>query len=235
MSFVRTLATLAAGFAAAKGVEQYRKMGGMAGLQDKLKSNEQVAQMTSQLDAMMEKMGVPGGTAKLQEMMARMGQGADRAGEAATAGLAGLMAALGGAAAAGTGQATQMMDALTGTGAASATMEENAKLMIRAMIQAAKSDGEIDPAEREKILSVMGDLSDEERAFVEEQLAAPVDPVALAGDTQEAMRAQVYAAAATAIHVDSPAEEAFLSNLARALGLDSQKVARIRAAMGLPA
>ena len=38
MSFVRALAAVAVGFAAAKGVDRYRKMGGMAGLQDQLKN-----------------------------------------------------------------------------------------------------------------------------------------------------------------------------------------------------
>ncbi|TCP41748.1 DUF533 domain-containing protein [Rhodovulum marinum] len=234
MSFVRTLATLAAGFAAAKGVEQYRKMGGMAGLQDKLKSNEQLSQMTAQFDGIMERMGVPGGTKALQDMMARMGQTTQQAGEAATEGLAGLMASLGGAAAAGTEQAAQMVDALTGTTAASTTQEENAKLMIRAMIQAAKADGQIDAEEQAKIMEVLGDVSDEERAFVAAELAAPVDPVALANDTTEAMRAQVYATAASAVRVDSPAEAQYLSALAAALGLDAGRVAQIRAAMGLP-
>lgn len=233
MSFVRTLATLAAGFAAAKGVEQYRRMGGMAGIQDKMKSNEQLSQMTGQFDGLMERMGVPGGTKALQDMMARMGQTTAQAGEAATEGLAGLMASLGGAAAAGTEQAGQMMDALTGTSAASASQEENARLMIRAMIQAAKADGQIDADEQAKIMRFLGDVSEEERAFVEAELAAPVDPVALANDTSEAMRAQVYATAASAVRADSPAEDAYLSNLAAALGLDAQKVAQIRSTMGL--
>ena len=33
MSFMRTLATVAVGFAAAKGVQKYTQMGGMAGMQ----------------------------------------------------------------------------------------------------------------------------------------------------------------------------------------------------------
>ncbi|MCO8146785.1 tellurite resistance TerB family protein [Rhodovulum tesquicola] len=235
MSFVRTMATLAAGFAAAKGVEQYRKMGGMAGLQDKMKSNEQLSQMTGQLDSMMERMGLPGGTAKLQEMMASMGRGMDRTGEAATAGVAGLMAALGSAAAAGTAQASQMIDAMTGSSVATSSMEENAKLMIRAMIQSAKADGQIDDAEHAKIMEALGDATEEERAFVEAQMAAPVDPVALANDTSEAMRAQVYASAASMGRIDSPAEEAYLASLASALGLDDAKVAQIRKMMGLSA
>ncbi|SIO56598.1 Uncharacterized membrane protein YebE, DUF533 family [Rhodovulum sp. ES.010] len=233
MSFVRTLATLAAGFAAAKGVDQYRKMGGMAGLQEKLRSNEQLGQMTAQVGEMMERMGVKDGQARLEETLKRMGEGSRKAGETATAGFGSLMTAISGAAAAGTHQATQMLDAITGTTAATATTEENAKLMIRAMIQAAKADGEIDAEERARIFDHLGDVSDAERAFVEAQMDAPVDPVGLAEDTSEAMRAQVYAAAATTVRLDNPAETAFLQNLATALGLEAETVARIRSGMGL--
>lgn len=233
MSFVRTLATLAAGFATAKGVEQYRKMGGMAGLQEKLKSSEQLDQMTAQVGQMMEKMGVKDGQAKLEETLRRMGDTGVKASEAATAGMGSLIAAMSGAAAAGTEQVGDMIDAMTGTGAATATMEENAKLMIRAMIQAAKADGEIDADERARILGHLGDITDDERAFVEEQMAAPVDPVALANDTSEAMRAQVYATAAMAVRVDNPAEAAYLDSLAKALGLDDTTLTRIRDQMGL--
>jgi len=235
MSFVRTLATLAAGYAAAKGIDQYRKMGGMAGLQDAMQSNAQMSQMTAQVDGMLERMGVPGGASAIQDMMSKMGAQTARAGASAQAGLAGLMKAMGGAAAAGSTQTAQIMDALTGTTAATATLEENAKLMIRAMIQAAKADGEIDAEERAKIMEHLGDLSEEERQFVEDEMNAPVDPAALASDTSHAMRAQVYATAAMSVRVDNAAETTYLKNLASALGLDGSTVARIHSTMGLPA
>ena len=38
MSFVKTLATLAAGFAVARGYDAFRKMGGMTGVQDQLRN-----------------------------------------------------------------------------------------------------------------------------------------------------------------------------------------------------
>ena len=59
MSFVRTLATLAAGFAAAKGVDHFRKMGGMAGVQEAMAGNPAMAGLAGQMGAMMEKMGIP--------------------------------------------------------------------------------------------------------------------------------------------------------------------------------
>ena len=156
MSFVRTLATLAAGYAAAKGYDKYRKMGGMAGVQDAMRDNPAVANAQAQMGAMMEKMGFPGGADALNKMMDQFTGAGTQAEEAAAAGMGGLMSALGGASAAGAEASGQMMDALTGNTATSDAMEENAKLMIRAMIQAAKADGEIDADERARILGLSG-------------------------------------------------------------------------------
>ena len=233
MSFVRTLATLAAGYAAAKGIEKYKEMGGMAGVQKSMQGNPQIADATEQMGAMLEKMGVPGGAAGLQKMMDQWMGGAGKAGEAATAGLGGLLAALTGAAATGTEQAGKMMDAMTGKAAVSHAMEENAKLMIRAMIQAAKADGEVDEEEQRKILAKLGDLGPEERAFIEAEMRRPVDIMGLAQDTSDAMKAQVYAMSLMAIRVDKASEAAYLDGLARALGLTSEARAAVHKAMGL--
>lgn len=233
MSFVKTLATLAAGFAAAKGVDQYRKMGGMAGVQKAMQDNPALANMQAQMGAMLEKMGVPGGAKGLQDMASQWTGAGQQAGESAMAGLGGLMAALGGAAATGTEQAGQMMDTLTGNSATTATMEENAKLMIRAMIQAAKADGEIDDEEKERILGYLGDLDAEEKAFVEAELAKPIDVNGLAMETGAQAKAQVYAMSAMAIRVDTQSEVSYLDGLATALGLSDEDRKRIHASMGL--
>ena len=54
MSFVRTLATLAAGFAAAKGYDKYKDMGGMPGVQDAMRNNPQLNAMSDQACERME-------------------------------------------------------------------------------------------------------------------------------------------------------------------------------------
>ena len=233
MSFVKTLATLAAGFAAAKGVEQYKKMGGMAGIRDAMQDNDSLAAMSSQMDEMFSKMGMPDAGKNLRGMLDQMGVNMDKGGEAAMAGLGGLMAALGGATAAGTSSAADMIDNLTGKKAASTSLEENARLMIRAMIQAAKADGEIDAEERQKILDHLEGAGPDEIAYVREQLGAPLDLQGLVADTGENAKAQVYAMSATAIRVDSDAERAYLDALARGLGLSDAAQARIHQAMGI--
>lgn len=231
MSFVRTLATLAAGFAAAKGYEKYKDMGGMAGVQKSMKDNPQLANMSEQGLQALEKMGIP--TDQLRKMSEQFLGQSQAASDSAMAGLGGLMSALGGGMAAGATGSASMMDALTGTTAATDTLEENAKLMIRAMIQAAKADGEIDDEERAKIMKHMSELDAAERAFVEDQLKAPVDPVALANDTSEQMRAQVYATSLMAMRVDTMSEIAYIQELGDALDLSPETRERIHKSMGI--
>ena len=213
MSFVRTLATLAVGFAAAKGFDKYKQMGGMAGVQDALKKNPQTAGLAAQAEAMLGKFG----------------------GAGAAAGAGGLLGTLGSMGAAASASVTGMIDQMTGTTAATDAAEANARLMIRAMIQAARADGQITDAERAVILQHLGDSTPEERAFVEAEMLAPVDPMALARDTADAARVQVYTAAVMTVQTDTPAEAQFLSALAQGLGLDSPTVAGIHASMGKPA
>lgn len=205
MSFVRTLATLAAGFAAAKGFDKYRQMGGMKGVQDALKQNPQTAGIANQMETMLGKMG---------------------------GGAGGLLGALGGMGAAASAQVTGMIDQMSGTTAATDAAEANARLMIRAMIQAARADGQIDDAERAVIMEHLADSTPEERAFVEAEMLAPVDPVALARDTGDLARGQVYSAAVMTVNPEGAAEAQFLSSLAQALGLDQATVAGIHATVG---
>lgn len=209
MSFVRTLATLAMGIAAAKGYDKYKQMGGMPGVQDALKNNPQAASMTKQAEAMLGKLtgGAAGGAG----------------------GIAGMLGSLGAAATAGM---TGIFDQLTGTTAATDASEANARLMIRAMIQAARADGNIDETERATIMEHLGEASAEERAYVEEQMRAPVDALALARDTAEALRNQVYMAAAATVKTEGPAEAQYLSTLAQGLGLDAQTVAGLHLGLG---
>lgn len=227
MSFVKTLATLAIGFAAAKGFDKYRKMGGMDGVQDALRKSGEPGGIGDQLGQMAEKMGMPGGAEAVRDMMGKFGTQAAQATEAGQAGLGSLISAMTATAAAGSKTMTDMMGTMMGGTPANAMMEENARLMISAMIQAAKADGEIDAEERRKILDHLTEASDEEIAFVEAELDKPVDVSALASATGDAMKAQVYASARMAIQVDTPQENAYLNQLAAALDLSDETRARI--------
>lgn len=117
------------------------------------------------------------------------------------------------------------------------TLESRAILALKAMLSAAKADGQIDQRERERILNKLEDAGadDETRRFVTEEAAAPLDIDALVRavpDQQTA--AQVYAASLLAINVDTPAEKAYLRDLSAKLGLSDQAVASLHGVLGVP-
>ena len=134
MSFIKTLATLAVGFVAAKGVQKFQQSGGLAGMKDALRGAGQPGGMADQMGAMATKLGLPGGAAGMRDMMGKFGTGAAQATEQAEAGMGSLMSAMSGAAAAGAKGVGDMLGAITGATPLGAAAEESAKLMIRAMI-----------------------------------------------------------------------------------------------------
>lgn len=198
--------------------------------------------------------GAAGGGMDLQGMLGGlMGGGADAgadkggllssltggdegSGAGAGVGLAGIFAALGGAAAVGGKGEGYMLDGFGKAVPAAPEAEESAGLMLRAMIQAAKSDGDIDDAERAKILETVGDDADaDDIAFIQAQLAAPLDVEALAADTPDAQKFQLYAMSMMSIRVDTPAEKAYMAALADALGIDPQTAQMLNMQMGVNA
>lgn len=117
-----------------------------------------------------------------------------------------------------------------------ADQEAAAALMLRAMIQATKADGELDEAEKAKLIDRLGgDVDREEAAFVQAEMRRPVDIEGLARDTPRGMAPQIYAMSVMGIDLDSQAEAHYLHQLAQALGLDSKMVNTVHAQMGVPA
>jgi uncharacterized membrane protein YebE (DUF533 family) len=118
------------------------------------------------------------------------------------------------------------------------TGPETERLVLRAMISAAKADGQIDQAEMEKIVGKASadGVTDEEKAFVMTEMRAPVDVAALAAEVRSpAQAAEVYAASLLAIDIDSDAEKAYLRQLAAALRLDGAAVSELHRMTGAPA
>jgi uncharacterized membrane protein YebE (DUF533 family) len=109
------------------------------------------------------------------------------------------------------------------------------KLLVTAMISAAKSDGQIDQAEMQKIIGKISadSVTPEEKQFVLEQMAAPIDIPALAAQVHgQPQAAQVYAASLMTIAADTPAEQAYLRELAAALNLDPAAVDQLHQMTG---
>jgi uncharacterized membrane protein YebE (DUF533 family) len=112
--------------------------------------------------------------------------------------------------------------------------EAAAGLMLAAMIQAAKSDGNFDADERDKLLNKLGDVDAEEAAFVNAQLKAPVDIDGLVRQTPNGMGPQIYAMSVLGIDLDTQDEAQYLDKLAKAYGMKPAEVNDIHAQMGVP-
>lgn len=117
----------------------------------------------------------------------------------------------------------------------SAGQEAAAALMIRAMIQAAKSDGKLDDNERKKLLSQLGDVSPAEQRFVQDELNAPIDVDGLVRQIPRGLEQQVYVMSVMGIDLDTQEEAKYLHQLATALGLPQAQVNAIHAKLGVPA
>ena len=126
-------------------------------------------------------------------------------------------------------------DAFTPRPGATIEREELGKKLVRAMIAAAKADGQIDAEEKERIFKRLETmpLSAEEKAFVFDQLATPLDldAVAASADTPE-HATEIYAASLVAMRPDTATERAYLETLALKLGLAPGLVTEIHRAAG---
>jgi uncharacterized membrane protein YebE (DUF533 family) len=119
-----------------------------------------------------------------------------------------------------------------------AVSDRTAGLVLRAMIEAAKADGQIDATERQRILGKIQEsgADQEEIAFLQQAMDRPPDPDGLAAEVRDpAVAAQLYAASLLAITVDTPAEQAYLRGLAGRLGLEPAVTAQLHQALGAPA
>lgn len=196
-----------------------------------------------------ERLGVPEQGAERDAMLSGMGKGALAAGALALllgtgAGrrLGGTALRLGGIAALGglayktykdwqggqIGRADEPgapIDELSGPAA-----DERSMTLLKAMIAATKADGHIDAVERSAIEEQMRELGleTETARFMQDELANPLDAQAIAAlaDTPES-GAEIYLASLLVIDTSNPAERAYLDELASALGLPGDLVARL--------
>jgi uncharacterized membrane protein YebE (DUF533 family) len=112
------------------------------------------------------------------------------------------------------------------------------KLMVRAMLSAAKADGTVDQEEMTKIVGKLSadDLSEDEKQFVMAELKTPVDVNGLAAQASSpAQAAEVYAASLLVINGDNEDERKYLRNLAAAQNLEAGTVAQLHDMTGAPA
>jgi uncharacterized membrane protein YebE (DUF533 family) len=109
---------------------------------------------------------------------------------------------------------------------------ELSMMLARAMIAAAKADGQIDTQESQTILNQINglDLPAEDKAFLFEEYSRPLDIVGLTRDVDSPEHAaEVYAASVLMLDQPSASERIYLDTLGRSLGLDAGLLQEIHA------
>jgi uncharacterized membrane protein YebE (DUF533 family) len=162
--------------------------------------------------------------------------GLTNGGGAAAGGLGGLGGLLGGLATARGGNGGGLEGLLRqGNPVEEPEPEDTAGLMIRAMVMAAQSDGELDAGEQKKLMDVLGDDAGEaEIGFVRQAMQAPVDANAIASDTPKGLETQVYSMSVMSITPDNAKEANYLHQLAQSMGIAPQTVNEIHDNFGVP-
>lgn len=150
----------------------------------------------------------------------------------------------GGGQAAGGGALGGLLGSVLGGGSAPAPQVEEpqrqeandqATIMIRAMINAAKSDGRVDQTEQDNIISKLGDdVSPAEIQFLKDEFAAPLDVQSFAQSVPKGWEQQIYALSLTSIELDTQNEAQYLGNLAQSMNLDPSVCNQIHDQLGAP-
>lgn len=105
---------------------------------------------------------------------------------------------------------------------------QQALTLVRAMVNAAKCDGQISQAEQQAILNRLDNPPPEAIQFLREEFSKPFDVREFAWSVPVGMEQQVYSMSLIAIDVDSDREEKYLRELARGLRLTPEACEQIK-------
>jgi uncharacterized membrane protein YebE (DUF533 family) len=118
-----------------------------------------------------------------------------------------------------------------------AELARNSELVLKAMINAAKADGQVEQSEIQRILGRVQESGADAQAleFLAAELKKPMETAVLVSAARGKLElaAELYSASLLAIEVDTPEEKQYLQELASALGLEPEVVQRIHQELGL--
>jgi hypothetical protein len=99
---------------------------------------------------------------------------------------------------------------------------DQALVLVRAMVNAAKADGQISPDEQRSILEQVGAGSPEATRFLRDELTKPLDVREFAWSVPIGMEQQVYSMSLVAVDAASGTESRYLQELAHGLRLPAE-------------
>lgn len=248
MSLVGTLAKVAVGAMVAKGVSGALRGGGagggLGGLLGGLTGGAGGGGLGGMLGGQQGGQAGGGLAGGLGGLLSGQQQGGQQQTGAAAGGLGGLLESLGGAQA---GQQAPQQPQQGGFGdlfnnalagqepQPDPAAEQQAEVMLRAMLMAARADGQIDAAEQEKITGNLGEIGEEEANFIRNEMANPTSLEAFIPTIPAGMEQQVYLMSLLAIDLDTQEEAQYLDKLAKSLNIDQATSNAIHAKLGAPA
>jgi Protein of unknown function (DUF533) len=111
---------------------------------------------------------------------------------------------------------------------------EDALVLIRAMINAAKSDGDISEAEQRSILERIGNPTQDIVNFLRQEFSQPLDAREFAWSVPIGMEQKVYGMSLASIELDVNEEATYLRDLAHGLRLSPEICNQIHKQFGAP-
>jgi Protein of unknown function (DUF533) len=111
---------------------------------------------------------------------------------------------------------------------------EDALLLIRAMINASKSDGDISEAEQQSIIQRIGNPTQDVINFLRQEFSQPLDVREFAWSVPIGMEQKVYSLSLAAIDLDVNSEATYLRDLAHGLRLPPDACNQIHRQFGAP-
>lgn len=112
------------------------------------------------------------------------------------------------------------------------TTDDEAIVLIRALIAAAKADGRIDANEQQTILSQVPD-DPQTVQFLKQEFAAPLDVREFAWSVPLGMEVKVYTMSLAGMRLDTNSEAQYLKELAHGLRMDPDLCRQIHARYGV--
>ena len=112
--------------------------------------------------------------------------------------------------------------------------DDHATLLLRAMINAAKADGQVDKEEVDNIVSRLGEVDEQEAAFLRAELQAPLDVDGYCRSVPGELAEEAYAFSVMGMRLDTQQEAQYLGAVAQGLKLDGGTANAIHEKLGVP-
>lgn len=114
------------------------------------------------------------------------------------------------------------------------SLDEKGELIVQAMINAAKADGQIDQAEQDKIVQQMGQLTQDDVEYLRGEFAKPLNLRDFVWSVPLGAEQEIYAVSMMTLNLDSQPEVCYLKDLAHGLRLPPALCAQIHQRFGIP-